>query len=125
MNEMSFSRQGLAIPYSKELFINLYHACNERHCCRLLKAEDKDGEIHAVAMLVWDSTSVYFLLNGSNPKIRNSQANVAIIDEAIQTAGRLGLKFDFEGSVIKEVNHAFREYGGIPKPYFSISKEYA
>lgn len=124
VNEMSFTRQNVEIPYSKELFMTLLRACRERHCCRLIKAEDEAGNIHAVAMLVWDAKAVYFLLNGANPEIRNSQANVAIIDESIKTAGKLNLKFDFEGSVIKAVNHAFREYGGIPRQYFNISKDY-
>lgn len=124
INEMSFLRQNTNIPYSFDFFANLYYECKKKNCCKLLKAVDTDGNIHAVAMLVWDRQSVYFLLNGANPTIRNSQANVAIIDESIKFAGELGLKFDFEGSVIKAVNHAFREYGGIPKPYFNISKQF-
>ena len=35
---------------------------------------------------------------------------------------QLGKKFDFEGSVIKPIEKAFREYGGIRKPYFRIYK---
>ena len=37
-------------------------------------------------------------------------------------ASAQSLNFDFEGSVIKRINHAFREYGGIPKQYFRIRK---
>lgn len=124
INRLSFLRQGIMIPYSFELFERLYNACKERNCCKLLKATGKDGIAHAVAMLVWDRSSVYFLLNGANPEIRSSQANVALIDTSIKIAGHLKLSFDFEGSVIKNVNHAFREYGGFPKPYFNISKDF-
>ena len=40
------------------------------------------------------------------------------IEEAIQ----LGLVYDFEGSVIQRIAKSFREFGGVPKPYFRIRK---
>ena len=35
---------------------------------------------------------------------------------------QLGLKYDFEGSVIKRISKSMRQFGGKPMPYFRIRK---
>lgn len=124
INKLSFDRQGIEIPYSFEFFKNLYEACKERKCSKLLFAEDVEGNIHSVAMIVWDEDSVYYLLNGTDPEFKKYQGNALLIDRSIEIAHELGKKFDFEGSVIKGIEQSFRQYGGIPKPYFRIYKEF-
>ncbi len=124
VNEMTFLRQDIEIPYSFEYFKNIYTACRENNAGKLLCAKDDEGNIHSVAMLVWDGMAVYYLLNGTNPELKSLQGNDLLIDRSIELANELHLKFDFEGSVIRNVNHAFREFGGIPKPYFRIYKEF-
>lgn len=122
LNKMSFERQGKTIPYSLEFVRRIYKAGKENDAVKILAAEDGQGNIHSVAMIVWDKQSVYYLLNGTDPKYKSSQANCFLIHESIKFASRLGRKFDFEGSVIKQIEKAFREYGGIRKPYFRIYK---
>lgn len=122
MNEKSFRRQGMEIPYSLQYLERLYDAAKRNHACRILSAEDQIGNIHSVAFLVWDERSVYYLLNGTDPEYKASQANFLLIHEAIKFAHEQGLLFDFEGSVIRPIERAFREFGGTPKPYFRIYK---
>ena len=124
VNKLSFDRQEIEIPYSFEFFKNLYEECKKRKCGKLLFAEDSEKNIHSVAMIVWDEDSVYYLLNGTDPKFKKYQGNALLIDKSIEIAHELGKKFDFEGSVIKGISHSFRQYGGIPKPYFRIYKEF-
>ena len=76
-------------------------------------------------MIVWDEESVYYLLNGTAPDFKQYQGNALLIDRSIEIAHELGKKFDFEGSVIKNIEQSFRQYGGIPKPYFRIYKEFS
>lgn len=124
VNKMSFERQHIQIPYSFEYFEKIYKACMDHQAGKLICAKDEQGNIQSVAMLVWDEMSVYYLLNGTNPELKSFQGNDLLIDYSIEEAHKLGKKFDFEGSVIKNVNHAFREFGGIPKPYFRIYKDF-
>ena len=124
VNQLSFARQEIEIPYSFEYFENIYQACTEQNAGKILCDKDKEGNIHIVDMIIWDQMSVYYLLNGTDPEFKSFQGNDLLIDKSIEIAHNLGLKFDFEGSVIKNVNHAFREFGGIPKPYFRIYKEF-
>lgn len=124
VNQMSFTRQEIEIPYSYEYFYRLFESAKMHNACKLLGVRDEQGNLQSVAMIVWDAMSVYYLLNGTDPEYKNCQGNDLLIDYSINEAGKLGLKFDFEGSVIKNVNHAFREFGGIPKPYFRIMKDF-
>lgn len=124
INRMSFERQGIEIPYSFAYFERIWQACRKEGAGKLLFAKDEQGNVQSVAMIVWDAMSAYYLLNGTNPALKSFQGNDLLIDHAIEEAHKLHLKFDFEGSVIKSVNHAFREFGGTPMPYFRIQKEF-
>lgn len=124
INKMSFDRQELKLPYTKPILERLYSICKEKDAGMLVKAVDGEGCVHSVAMLVWDEESVYYVLNGTNPELKMFQGNLLLIDYGIQFAHKKGLKFDFEGSVVKNINHVFREFGGMPKPYFRIFKEF-
>lgn len=124
VNKLTFDRQEIQIPYTYEQFVTLTKACQERECCKLLAARNDENHTQSVAMLVWDDKSVYYLLNGTDPEYKQFQGNLLLIDKSIEIAHDLGKKFDFEGSVIKTVNHCFREFAGIPMPYFRITKEF-
>lgn len=120
----TFKRQNICVPISEAQFYAIYKGCKEHECARLLFAVDDNEVVHSVAMIVWDSSSVYYLLNGTDPLLKNYQGNTLLIDEGIQTAVKMKRLFDFEGSVIPGVNKAFREYGGVPMRYFRIYKVY-
>lgn len=124
INRMSFIRQNKEIPYSLDFVKSIYEAGKKNQAVKIMAAEDKEGNIHSVVFLVWDKESVYYLLNGTNPEFKDSQANCFLIHESIKLASNMGKKFDFEGSVIKSIEKAFREYGGVRKPYFRIYKTF-
>lgn len=124
INKMTFDRQNMEVPFSLNLFNRIEEACSAHDCREILYAEDAEGNIHSVAYLVWDDESVYFLINGTDPKFKSSQANALLIRESIRLASELGKKFDFEGSVIKQIEHAFRSFGAQQKLYFRIYKSF-
>lgn len=124
INKMSFDRQGLLPPYTEPILEKLYASGVRENAVEMFKAVDEEGNIHSVAMLVWDEKSVYYVLNGTNPELKMFQGNLLLIDHGIRFAHEKGLKFDFEGSVVKGINHVFREFGGKPTPYFRIYKEF-
>ncbi|MCR5482410.1 MAG: GNAT family N-acetyltransferase [Clostridia bacterium] len=124
LNRLTFERQGRETPFSQVLIEELFCASQERKCSRLLFAIDDSENVHSGAFLVWDEHSVYYLINGTDPNYKNSQANTLLIYEGIKQAHDLGKAFDFEGSVIPGVEKAFRQFGGVRKPYFRIYKEF-
>jgi hypothetical protein len=122
LNSKTFQRQGLEIPYSIEIIQRLDAACLVRSCRKIFIAEDKDGRHHAGVYMVWDENSAYYIMGGGDPELRNSGATSLCMWEAIQYAGTVTQRFDFEGSMMEPVERFFRGFGAVQAPYFSVFK---
>ena len=117
-----FSKQGLECPFSFELWDKLYHTCKEHNSGEIIYAHTEEGAVASILFLVWDEKAMYPILGGSMPEYQKLESYNALTWEALQFASSKGLKYDFEGSVIKRISKSFREFGGDPKPYFRIRK---
>lgn len=118
-----FDKQGLECPFSMELWNRLYKvSVEQKKNGKIFYAHDEEGNVLSVLFLVWDKYSVYQLLGGSMPEYQNFETYDSLIWEGIKYAYNMGLKYDFEGSVIKRVSKSMREFGGKPMPYFRIRK---
>ena len=122
MNEMTFTRQGMSLPYSRELVARLDQTCAEHDCRKVFFAEDAEGRLHAAIYIVWDEKEAYYLMGGADPELRNSGATSLCMWEAIKFASTVTRKFNFEGSMIEPVERFFRAFGARQYPYFQISK---
>lgn len=122
MNEQTFARQGMKLPYSRNFVKRLDNACKEHNARRMFFAKDSDGRIHASVYIIWDENSAYYLMGGSDPDLRNSGANSLCMWEAIRFASTVTRRFDFEGSMIEPVERFFRAFGARQMPYFQVSK---
>lgn len=120
--ELTFKRQNIAFPYSRDLVRMLDVACKKRQACRNFVARDAQDRIHAVVYLVWDENSAYYLMGGGDPDLRNSGAHSLLLWKAIQFASTVTNKFDFEGSMLEPVERFFRAFGAKQIPYFQITK---
>lgn len=121
-HEKIFQKQGLECPFSFEQWEKIYTASKNHSAGTILYASNEEGKIASVLFLVWDEKSVYQLLGGSMPEFQSLDTYDALIWEGIKFASQKGLKYDFEGSVIKRISKSFREFGGMPMPYFRIRK---
>jgi Acetyltransferase (GNAT) domain len=122
MNEKTFRRQGLPVPYGRDLVARFDDACSKRRCRRILFAEDPQGRVHAAAYFVWDSQAAYWLMGGGDPELRSSGATSLLVWEAIEFAATVSRSFDFVGSMIESVEHFIRTFGATQKPYLRVSK---
>ena len=122
INEQTFIRQGIKLPYSKYFVKRLDKACEEHNARRIFFAKDMDGRIHAAVYIVWDENSAYYLMGGSDSDLRNSGANSLCMWKAIEFASKVTKAFDFEGSMIEPVERFFRAFGARQIPYFQVSK---
>lgn len=121
LNEMTFQRQGMQMPYSKEFVKNLAEVAQQRKQCRWFIGQDASGQNHAGVLIMWDAQSAYYLLGGGNPDLRNSGATSLCMWEAIKFASTVTQRFDFEGSMIESIERFFRGFGAVQKPYFAVS----
>lgn len=108
--------------YSKEVLLALCKEVEERKCGKVFIGEDKANNAHAALLLVWDSTSAYYLAGGTDPDLRSSGAMPLIMWEAIKYASQYVDKFDFEGSKQKGIERFIRSFGAVPHPFYTIQK---
>lgn len=121
LSHKTFQRQGKEQPFSDSIVRRIDQACSDRGCRRILVAEDADGRCHAGAYIVWDDDSAYYLLGGADPELRSSGAASLCLWEAIRFAGQIAQNFDFEGSMIEQIERFFRAFGAVQTPYFIVS----
>lgn len=121
---LSFERQGLPPPHSPEFFLRHDAALAQHKSRAIFCAEDGHGRIHSAAYLIWDGQSSYYHLSGDDPELRDSGAGLLLIREALRyTHEVLQLPtFDFEGSMIPNIEAIRRQFGGRQAPYFRVWK---
>jgi hypothetical protein len=122
LNQMTFARQGMPVPYSEAFVRRIDAACASRDCRRFFIAEDPAGLHHAGLYIVWDENSAYGLMTGSDPALRHSGAISLCFFEAIKHSAGVTQRFDFSGSMMQPVERFFRGFGAVQVPYFNISK---
>ncbi len=117
----TFERQGVSAPDRGRLE-RIDAACAARGARAMLFAGDDVGRVHAVAYVVWDRRTAYYLMGGGDPHLRTSGAASLLLWEAIRRAGAVCTVFDFEGSMLRPVERFFRAFGGRQTPYLRVSR---
>jgi hypothetical protein len=117
----TMTRQGRAAP-SRARLERIDAACAARDARVRLVAGDDNGRIHAVAYIVRDAETAYYLMGGSRPELRTSGAASLLLWEAILRARQVTQVFDFEGSMLAPINRFFRAFGGREVPYLNVSR---
>jgi hypothetical protein len=126
LNELSFKRQGLQIPYTYENLVRHDQALSLREKRKIFLANHPDGTPLAAGYLMIDSDTVYYHLSGEDAQYRSEGAGILVLWNAILWAfSRKEIKyFDFEGSMIKGVETIRRQFGAYQVPYFKMRKFY-
>jgi len=110
------------IQFSKDLFSRLYDAVYEHKAGRTFYCTDKENNIHAINMVVWDKECAYYLLAIRTKKYNTSGGTEFLVDETIKYVSQFVNSFDFEGSMIKGVEESYRHYGTRQTEYYTIYK---
>lgn len=117
-----FARQHQSARLSYE-FLEKFDKCLLEHSARrMLIAKDTDNIPYSAAYFVYDRETVYYLLSGTDPQYRKFNTLTALITEGIRFASQTGRNFDFEGSMVENIESYFRKFGAVQIPYFRVSK---
>ncbi|UPT77639.1 GNAT family N-acetyltransferase [Sulfurovum sp. XGS-02] len=124
INMKTFERQNIDNPYSLEFIKGHDERLHQNKAREIFYAEDESGNIHSALYLTWDKNSSYVHMVGEDPQLRKSAAGILLVLETIRyTKDVLKLdNYDFEGSMLENIEHVRRSFGAIQKPYFNISK---
>jgi len=118
----TFQRKNINIPYSFNTLNKMYEASKVNNSVRLFFAYDSEKIIHSAIMIVWDNEYAYYILGGSDTKLRTSNANTLLLWEAIKFSSTVTKRFDFMGSMIEPLEKYFRSFGGTQEDYLQIFK---
>jgi hypothetical protein len=119
---LTFTRQGMEVPFTLELVRRIDAACAARDARKMYAARDREGNTHAVLYHINDNKCMYYLMQGSDPALRSSGAALLAQWHAIQQAADVTACYDFEGSMLENVERVFRSFGAVQRPYFTIFK---
>lgn len=119
---LTFQKQNQQVPFDFEILKKLDEALNARNQRAIYFAKDPLGNIHAAGYIIWDKNSAYYLASGTNPEFRKSGAHYLLLWTAIKDCAKIVQSFDFEGSMLPQVENVFRSFGANQKPYFRIFK---
>ena len=117
-------QQGKAISYSREFLLVLERKTKRLSQSQVLAIRNADEQLLAAAFLVWDKHSMYYLIPCYSPLHKDSGAGALLVLEAIKLAHKLGVAFDFEGSMIRGVAQHYKQFGSTPTTYYSVEKYY-
>ena len=120
LNKLTFSRQNMDIPYSLDFVQRMDKALRENSQRFIYVARDEMGRPHGTIYVAYDHDTAWYLAAGSDPELRKSGAIQALLWHAIQEAKDRVATFDFEGSMLPEVELSFRAFGGRATPYFKV-----
>ena len=118
----TFLRQKTQVPFSKEFLMKL-HAAALRHNLGKVYVAKVGGIPIAAGLFVVDSEAIYYLVGGFDQEHAAIRPMNFLLWAVICEAKKMGIKhFDFEGSMIEDVEGFFRSFGATQTPYFNIHK---
>jgi hypothetical protein len=109
-------------PYRPEVLKQIIETSLSRNQGVIWGAYDDRGRLHVAVFIVWQNNIAYYIAGGSDPELRQSGGNALLIWTAINDLSGRVASFDFEGSMVKGVEHFFRGFGALQMPYYAISK---
>ena len=121
-HKMTLEKQNSTIAYDFEHFNRIYSSAYKHNAGRTIYAVDEENNIHAALLVLWDKNSAYDLISTIDPDFRNSGAASLLVRDIITFVADKTKKFDFEGSMIENVEKSFRQFGAKQKAYFDITK---
>lgn len=124
-HKITLRKQGAKIAYNFDVFKRIYDASYEHNSGKTIYCVDDKFNLHSAIFVVWDKNSAYDLISTIDPDFRQSGSSSLLIREIIKYVSCKTIKFDFEGSMIEDIERSFRRFGAIQKQYFSISKNYS
>ena len=108
---------------SRALVQSVVEASRRRGQGMIARAKDVEEHTQAAVFVVWDKNSAWELISAISPAYRSSGASTLVVIEAMKRVAKHTKTWDFEGSMIEPVEASFRQFGGLPVPYMTITKK--
>lgn len=122
MLQSSYASKGDKIPIEKSYVEGIWKAVQQNGWGTVLEAVNEEGEVQAAVLLVWDHKRCYYLMSAIDHTKKERGAKAMLIWEGIKMASAKGLAFDFEGSIVPDIQRFFNSFGGTLTPYYQFER---
>lgn len=123
-HEHTLQEKGKLISYSRDYFLQLYNAAVTQQQGQLIAIRNPEGTLLAAVFLVWDASSTYFLIPAHSSSYAATGAPALMVLESIKYARSHSRSFDFEGSMMKNIENSYRQFGAQKVHYQSVHRYY-
>lgn len=122
LNNRSFQRKQATSPYRQEYFLKAYALLQHHLSVRIFFATNAEGHPSAGLLMAHDEKTAYFLSSGLALTEQDRGCLYLLIWQALQYAAGKVKAFDFEGSMVQEIECVFRSFGGELVPHHKVFK---
>lgn len=122
LNQKSYERNNVDIGLSKDKMEHIYTSALQNESADIITVIDDSDRPVCSCLIVYDRKTAYSLLIGVDKELRPKGAVQWMLSEAVIKASERVDRFDFEGSMLPEVEPVFRAFGGERIPYSIISR---
>ena len=107
-------------PKDYNNFKKLCHFAQQNNMLYCRNAVNKQGEILSTAILLFDGSRLYNMMNTTTESGRKMSSNHFLIDSILREFSKSDLVFDFEGSDLPGVRSFYKNFGAANEPYFQL-----
>ncbi len=120
--EQTFLQKGIKFPFTIAFFEHYCQSLMDLGILKLMGIQNESGQLMAAIGLLVTPKVTTLILSGIDKNHIQRGANELLIKKGLRLAKEQSDWFDFEGSMIPEIESFYRKFGGAYKPYMTIFK---
>jgi hypothetical protein len=120
--QTSYRNKGQQLPYDLDKLVAIDQLLSNWGKRTIFLAKDKFDTIHAGVYIIWDNDKAYYYIGVRNTGLDKYNALTFALWNAIKESSTHCNFFDFEGSIIPDIEFYFRAFGGTLTPHIKLSK---
>lgn len=120
--QQTFLQKNTKFPFTQSFFEYYCQHLVDLKILKLIGVKNKEGHIMAAIGLLMTRKVTTLILSGIDRNNIQRGANELLLYEGIRLAKEQSDWFDFEGSMITEIESFYRQFGGDYRPYMTIYK---
>lgn len=114
--------RGGHLSYHFPVLSEIYRIMSDKKQCRIIAVRGENGELQSAVFVVWDSRCAYQLTSCTDSRYRSTGGSTLVVDEAVRFCSEKVRCYDFEGSMIHNVEQSYSKYGSSQKPYIYLER---
>lgn len=108
--------------YAKAVFDRLAATMAARGQCAFIAVRGRGGDLQSAVFVVWDDTTAYQLMSCTDVHNASAGASTFAVEQAIRFCSSRVKAYDFEGSMMQDVEFSYSKYGTVQRPYIYLER---